>query len=165
MITGAPSTIGDLSRALAARMVEVVEEVRLATKTTTRAPTVTEGWLPNPTPGSEPFPFVLVRVVGVTDDGEEARAKVKIIIGTLSSDDAGFRDVYNMAQATWNSLGTQPVLEIHGGAAPFETVATAIQHIGPLEIDIPDEQAMPQWHGYVTTTFRLPRPARVEVIP
>lgn len=152
----ASSTLSGLHRALKERMEEVASAFwGLATKTTTRAPQVVDGWLAPKTSALEDFPFLIVRPVNGIDSqqgaDEDATATFDVIIGTYSDTDDGFLDVLAVIDAIRDSLAASPNL---GGA---------YEHIGPLGWRLPeDQQARPQWLGVATLVFLLPRPRRVD---
>lgn len=148
-----------LHREFKARLQEVVAGFPLlATKTTTRAPIVYDGWLP-PKAGvdGEQYPFLLLRPKTGTDTEEGAdqvgMATLDIVIGTYSDTDDGWLDVMLLIDAIRSDLGEQPTLE-----------GTAFTHFGPLTWTIPEEQPRPQWLGTVTTIWNIARPRRVEAL-
>jgi len=154
-----PATIVGLVQAFEERLAVVASRFPLLeTKTDTRAPSVVDFLLP-PKPGgdAEQFPFLMVRPANGTDSpqgaDENATAAVKVIVGTYSDTDDGWRDVAMLIQAIRQDLGEAPAID-----------GTAFEHIGPLTWEIPEVQARPQWFGIVTTNWQLPRPRRVEAL-
>lgn len=153
----APGTLAALHLAIKARM-EVVAAAfpLLETKTSTRAPTVIDGWLP-PKPGknAEVYPFLLVRFTGGndTEQGAEqnATAAFDIVIGTYSDSDNGWLDLLLVIDAIRVDLNAAPAI-----------AGTAFEHTGPLVSKIPQEQTRPEWLGVVTTNWTIPRAQRVE---
>jgi hypothetical protein len=155
-LAAAPATLVGLYLALKARLEEVVENFSLETKTDRRAPEVIDGWLPpKANAEAERYPFLIVRPKNGNDSeqgaDENARAVVDIIIGTYSDTDDGWFDVMHLIDAVRADLGAAPVLE-----------GTAYEHVGPLTWTIHEEQPRPQWLGFVTTNWQIPRPQRVE---
>lgn len=121
-----------------------------------RAPIVHIGDLP-PKVGNDDIrpPFIVVRLAGHTDTeqgaDEMATATLSLEICTYSDTADGAIDLVNVIDAIRVSLLEQPVLE-----------DSAYECVGPITSDIPEQQPRPQWLGLVTTTWRLPRPQRVE---
>ena len=154
-----PATIVGLVDAFEARLAVVASRFPLLeTKTDVRSPSIVDGWLP-PKPGgdAEQFPFLIVRPANGSDSeqnaNENAVAVVKVIIGTYSDTDDGWRDVAMLIQAIRQDLDEAPAID-----------GTAFEHIGPLIWEIPEQQARPQWFGIVTANWQLPRPSRVEAL-
>ncbi len=157
-LSAAPNTLAGLHIALAARLEAVASRFTgLSTKSTARAATVVDGWLPPKTPESEQFPFLILRPNSGQDSeqasDQAARAAMKIIVGTFSDTDDGWLDVVSLIDAIRADLGAQPAIQ-----------GTAYEHVGPLTWEIPEDQPRPQWFGTVTTNWQLPRPQRVEAL-
>lgn len=154
----AGSTLVDLVRAVAARVLVVfADATHLATRSgDTAAPAVYIGDLP-PKSGadSDRFPWAIVRLFASTDTEESgvqmAQAVVGVEIGTYSDDAEGVLDLVALCDRVRLSLLGEPILN-----------GTAFEHVGPLSVDIPEQQPRPQWLGAITTIWRLPRPARIE---
>jgi hypothetical protein len=158
-LQAAPGTVAALYGAFAARLEVVAARLwGLSTKTESqRAATVLPGWLAPKTVESEQFPFILVRPRSGEDSvqgaDERGTAQVRLIIGTFSDTDDGWIDVLSIIDAVRDDLGAAPAID-----------GTAYEHVGPLTWEIPDDQARPQWFGYVTTNWQLPRTQRVDAL-
>jgi hypothetical protein len=159
-----PATLLGLVDAFEERLGVVAARFPLMeTKTERRAPAVVDGWLPPKkasdagTPAEERFPFLIVRPATGVDSpqgaDENAIAVVKVIIGTYSDTDDGWRDVAMIIDAIRNDLGAAPTID-----------GTGFEHIGPLGWEIPEEQTRPQWFAIMTANWQLPRPRRVEAL-
>lgn len=152
-----PRTVPGLHAALKARVSEIVAGFDgLATKSSTRAPRVLDGWLPpKASAGAEDYPFILVRPSSGLDTEESAdqhtEVKVKLIIGTYSDTDDGWLDLMFIVDAIRYDLGAAPVLQ-----------GTGFEQVGPLTWELPEEQPRPEWLATVTTNWILPRPRRVD---
>lgn len=152
----APCTLVALHAAVKGRMEEVAAAFwGLATKTSTGAPIVVDGWLSPKTPEGEQFPFILVRprsgVDSVQGSGENAIATIELRIGTYLDEDNGWLEPLKLIDAIRDNLGAAPTI-----------AGTAFEHTGPLKWELSDEQPRPQWLATVETIWTLPRPARVE---
>lgn len=153
----APGTLAALHLAIKARMAAVAAGFPLLeTKTSSRAPTIVDGWLPPKEDKSdEQYPFIAVRFTGGADSeqgaDENATAAFDIIIGTYSDTDDGWLDVLLVVDAIRAELGAAPAL-----------AGTAFEQTGPMTSQIPQEQTRPEWLGVVKTNWTLPRPRRVE---
>lgn len=156
MIGAAPSTIDGLHEAIKARLAVVAQQFfALETKTDRRAPKIGDGWLPpKATPDVEDYPFLLVRPASGADSeqaaDQNATAKVKIIVGTYSDTDDGFRDVLQLIDAIRGDLAEEPTI-----------AGTGFEHIGPLDWELVDPPVRPEWLGVVTTNWQIPRPRRI----
>lgn len=153
-----PGTFAALHNAIKYRMALVAEQFwSLSTKTTERAPSIIDGWLPPSEVGAEQFPFIIVRPRICTDApqgaDESSAASVDIIVGTLSDTDDGWIDVMQIMDAIRLDLGAAPAIE-----------STAFEQVGPLIAELNEQQARPQWFGKVTTIWTIPRPRRVEAL-
>lgn len=114
----------------------------------TKPPQVLTGYLPpkNSTPDPD-FPFVIVRLVNVTDTQDGATVTVNIIVGTYSEDaQNGWRDVANISQRIWTELFKKRVL------------AKKYRVEYPMKFEMPDEQPFPEWVGIMTTTWTVAQP-------
>jgi hypothetical protein len=155
----APNTVAGLYASLAARMEDVAEKFSgMLTKSgDRRAATIIPGWSPPKTPEGELFPFIVLRPRSGEDSpqgaDESARAQIRIIVGTFCDEDDGWIDVLSLVDAIRDDLNAQPAI-----------VGTAYEHVGPLTWEIPEEQPRPQWIGFVTTNWQLPRAQRVDAL-
>lgn len=166
-MSAAPVTLRDLQRELVARCESVASRFNLDTKAgDQRAPVVFEGWLrPKKAVVSgspveldaDQFPFLIVRPSSGSDSqpGEDqtAGAAFEIVIGTYGDDEKGWHDALSIIDAFRLSFGAEPVL-----------AGTGFEHTGPLDWDLPRDQARPQWLALMTTNWTLPRPRRVEAL-
>jgi hypothetical protein len=152
----AQGTVAGLQLALQERMETLLEHVVLETKTGLRKPTVDGFDLP-PKQGAEVerFPFVIVRsrtgVDSVEGADQNATAVFEIALGTYSDTDDGGLDVLVLIDAIRMSLAAEPAI-----------AGTAYEHVGPLSWETPSLQPRPQWFGFVTTNWQIPRPTRVD---
>jgi len=97
------------------------------------------------------FPIVLVRPRVCTDDvgesgAQETIVKVDFVIGTRRIGNEGYLDVTAIVERIRRNLLVSPVIETR---ARLEM---------PLEIEICDDDAFPQWFGVVSARFNIPQP-------
>jgi len=167
----AGATLLDLHQAVKARMESILSGFRMETKSGSSAPQTFDGWLPDKpskkavdesgAPAAvarDQFPFVLVRPINGRDSEQGAdesdQVTVRIVLGTYGGDGPdGWFDLLILIEAIRQSLGASPVL-----------ATTSFEHVGPLEWEIPEEQAQNEWRGSVTTTWRVPRPWRSDSV-
>lgn len=164
--SAAGATLGDLHKAIKARLATALAHASLKSKTGERAPQIFDGWLPDRASRAkvdesgidaatlrDQFPYVIVRPVSGGDDADSAEAAakttVRLLLGTYDDTVDGWIDMMHLVDLIRLDFGSNPVLE-----------GTAFEHTGPLSWEIPDEQAPPQWQGLITTIWTMPRPAR-----
>lgn len=166
----AGATLGDLHKAIKARLETALAHASMGSRTGFRVPRIFDGWLPDRASRAkvdetgidaatlrDQFPYVIVRPVSGGDsiDGVDARATatVRLLLGTYSETDSdtfdGWVDLMHLVDLIRLDFATNPVLE-----------GTAFEQTGPLTWEIPEEQAPPHWQGLITSTWTTPRPAR-----
>lgn len=113
-----------------------------------KPPQVAAGYLPAKKSGPDPdYPFVLARLIDNNDTRDGSTATVKIIAGTHSEDEQeGWRDPANILLRIRGELLKRRII---GGKYRLEL---------PLKIEIPEEQAFPEWVGFMTTTWAYAQP-------
>lgn len=140
-------TINDLVDRLVEHIGAALAEVRMEPSEggAPRAPALVAGWIPPKRSASEPRPpLVLVRPVRGSDADDGSRVTVQLLFVTHSEDAAGWRDLGNLIQRVRSSLTETRTL------GPF--------HLDlPLEWEIWDDQALPEWSGRILTTWTQPR--------
>jgi hypothetical protein len=164
----APFNLTWLGDALARRMAEIFADFRLASDHPDAQPqetsvvTVYLGSIKSRarandgTEAGPAFPLVVVRPRTCTDDNGEDGAQrssvaVDFVIGARRIGNDGYLDVTAILERIRTNLLRSPLVE-----------ARARMEL-PLESEIGEDEAFPQWFGIVSARFNIPQP--VEEIP
>lgn len=140
------NTIIGLVDRLDAYLTTVLVDVRLSPPdgSDARPPIMVAGWLPPPrsVDDTQP-PFIVIRPAKGSDGDRDSRLMVYLHLQTWAEDVQGWRDLANLIQRIRGALtGTRTL-------GPFHLEL-------PLDWEIYDEQAQPQWAATITTTWTQP---------
>jgi hypothetical protein len=140
-------TINDLIERLVTLVTSVVEDLRMETAdgSAARAPVVIAGMVGPPRSATEQRPpFIVVRPMNGSDDQDDSRCTVQMILETHGED----------ATAVWD----QCVL-----IQRLRAALTANRTQGPFHMDLPltwtifENQPQPIWAASITTTWIIPQ--------
>ncbi|MEC1744122.1 hypothetical protein [Schinkia azotoformans] len=127
---------------------QVVQNYALETnQETEKVPQVLTGFLPSKRSAYGPdFPFVIVRALKGSDASEQSTVTIRLYIGTYSEDEKnGWRDVTNIIERIRTEILKQRVI---GKKFKVEL---------PIEFEIPEEQPIPEWFGFMTLQVIVPQ--------
>ena len=112
-----------------------------------KAPQIVKNFLPlKGTSDTPDFPFVIIRMGGEEDTGEQAIVTVKLIVGVLSEDvQQGSGDLLNLIERTRQALFKKRVIDKR----------FRVEY--PFEWEAPDEQPYPEWMAVITTRWTIPK--------
>ncbi|CCJ32888.1 hypothetical protein [Caloramator australicus] len=130
----------------------VVEEYVLETnnRETKKEPQVVVGYLPAKGESDIPdYPYVIIRAMNGVDNQEKSEIKINLIIGTYSDDHEGWQDTLNIIQRIRQRLLEQ------------RTLAKKFRLELPLEWELFEEQALPEWNGLIKTIWTIPQPQEI----
>lgn len=124
--------------------------IKKSDDTTKKIPSVDLGYLPikERKPGKpqedpdEDFPYILIRYKEGEDDLEEGQVSVQILLGAYRDDETGWKDILNMIEVVRKTLITKS--HFKNGALQY-----------PIKYKIPEDQAIPYFHGLVEVKFAV----------
>lgn len=115
-----------------------------------KAPQVLGWGLPTKNSSEEPdYPFVLCRLTTGEDNDNESTVHVKIMIGTHSEDVEGWEDAANV------------LFRIRDSLLITRTLANKYELNLPLKWELPEEQAYPQWVGWIDSDWIIAQPEQI----
>ncbi len=116
-------------------------------KSQPKAPQVVEGWLPPKESQDTPdIPYIIIRLTEGEDTDEVARATIKILVGTYSEDNDGWKDSMNI------------LLRIRERLLTMRTIENKFRIELPLKWKLFEEQPYPIWIGEITTNWIVALP-------
>lgn len=137
--------------ALRERLAQALEHLKLPTDVdgeAPRAPDIHDGYLPPKRSRGQKrgdFPYVIVRPLGGVDSAHnEAKPRVRLVIGTCSQQPDGYRDWLAVLERLRGDLLRNPNI---GGRFRLEH---------PFTWDLPEDQLEPQFIGVVELNFAMP---------
>lgn len=93
------------------------------------------------------YPHIVPRFIKGSDTTSDSNVSVKIFFGTYCEDvNDGWRELYNLMEHTRLALLKQKII---GKKFMLE---------GNLEYEIPEEQPYPEWVGFMSAEYSIPRP-------
>ena len=112
-----------------------------------KAPQVVEGWLPPKESQDTPdIPYIIIRLTEGEDTNDIARTTIKILVGTYSEDNDGWKDSINI------------LLRIRERLLTVRTIGNKFRVELPLKWKLFEEQPYPIWIGELATIWTVALP-------